>query len=165
MGIWQQAIISGLSLGSFYVLMALGFSLIFGVTHAFNLAHGDLILLAGYLAYSLWQFGHISFYWTLPLCILCLPVAALGLQWLLRRLPAPFELNSLVVTFGLAIILQNLFLAVFSADFRLIMLPAATVLSLPSWSILVTANQALLLVLSLIATGCSVSLFATDLCR
>jgi branched-chain amino acid transport system permease protein len=153
MGIWQQAIISGLSLGSFYVLMAMGFSLIFGVTHAFNLAHGDLILLAGYLAYSLWQFGHLSFYWTLPVCILCLPVAALGLQWLLRRLPAPFELNSLVVTFGLAIVLQNLFLAVFSADFRLIMLPAATVLQLPAWSILVTANQALLLVLSLCATG------------
>jgi branched-chain amino acid transport system permease protein len=153
MGIWQQAIISGLSLGSFYVLLALGFSLIFGVTHAFNLAHGDLILLAGYLAYSLWQFGHVSFYWTLPLCILCLPVAALGLQWLLRRLPAPFELNSLVVTFGLAIILQNLFLAIFSANFRLIMLPAATVLNLPSWSVLITVNQALLLGLSLCATG------------
>lgn len=153
MGVWQQAIISGLSLGSFYVLMALGFSLIFGVTHAFNLAHGDFILLAGYLAYSLWQFGHISFYLTLPLCILCLPVAALGLQWVLRRLPSPFELNSLVVTFGLAIILQNIFLAVFSADFRLIMLPAAAILNVPSWSILITANQTLLLVLSLIATG------------
>ena len=153
MGVWQQAIISGLSLGSFYVLLALGFSLIFGVTHAFNLAHGDLILLAGYLAYSLWQFGHVSFYWTLPLCILCLPVATLGLQWLLRRLPAPFELNSLVVTFGLAIILQNLFLAIFSADFRLIMLPAAIVLNLPSWSILITANQALLFGFSLLATG------------
>ena len=153
MGVWQQAIISGISLGSFYVLLALGFSLIFGVTHAFNLAHGDLILLAGYLAYSLWQFGHVSFYWTLPLCILCLPVAALGLQWLLRRLPAPFELNSLVVTFGLAIILQNLFLAIFSADFRLIMVPAAIVLSLPSWSILITANHALLFGFSLLATG------------
>lgn len=153
MGIWQQAIISGFSLGSFYVLMALGFSLIFGVTHAFNLAHGDLILLAGYLAYSLWQFGHLSFYLTLPICILCLPLAALGLQWLLRRLPPPFELNSLVVTFGLAIILQNLFLAAFSADFRLIMLPAVTVLNLPSWSMLITANQALLLVLSLVATA------------
>jgi branched-chain amino acid transport system permease protein len=153
MGIWQQALISGFSLGSFYVLMAMGFSLIFGVTHAFNLAHGDLILLAGYLAYALWQFGHIPFYWTLPLCILFLPVAALGLQWLLRRLPPPFELNSLVVTFGLAIILQNLFLAFFSADFRMIMLPAVSVLDLPAWSILVTANQALLLGLSLLATG------------
>jgi branched-chain amino acid transport system permease protein len=152
MGIWQQAIISGFSLGSFYVLMAMGFSLIFGVTHAFNLAHGDLILLAGYLAYALWHFGQVPFYGTLPICILCLPLAALGVQWLLRRLPGPFELNSLVVTFGLAIVLQNLFLAFFSADFRLIMLPVTTVLDLPAWSILVTANQALLLVLSLIAT-------------
>jgi branched-chain amino acid transport system permease protein len=89
----------------------------------------------------------------LPVCILCLPLAALGLQWLLRHLPAPFELNSLVVTFGLAIILQNVFLGLFSADFRLIVLPAAAVLDLPAWSILVTANQALLVVLSLVATG------------
>jgi branched-chain amino acid transport system permease protein len=153
MGIWQQAIISGLSLGSFYVLMALGFSLIFGVTHAFNLSHGDLILLAGYLAYSLWKFGHLSFYWTLPISILCLPLAALGLQKLLRHLPPPFELNSLVVTFGLAIILQNLFLAVFSADYRLIMLPAVTLVDLPAWSIRLTANQALLLIFSLYATA------------
>jgi branched-chain amino acid transport system permease protein len=153
MGIWQQALISGFSLGSFYVLMAMGFSLIFGVTHAFNLAHGELILLGGYLAYALWQFCHIPFYWTLPACILLMPLAALGLHWLLRRLPAPFEMNSLVVTFGLAIILQNLFLALFSADFRLIMLPAAPVLELPAWSILLTANQVLLLLLSLAATG------------
>jgi branched-chain amino acid transport system permease protein len=153
MGIWLQVLISGFSLGSFYVLLAMGFSLIFGVTHAFNLAHGDFILLAGYLAYALWHFGHIPFYWTLPMCILVLPLAALGLQWLLRRLPSPFELNSLVVTFGLAIILQNLFLALFSADFRLIILPAATVLDLPAWSVFVTANQALLLLLSLMATG------------
>lgn len=152
MGIWLQALISGFSLGSFYVLLAMGFSLIFGVTHAFNLAHGEFILLAGYLAYAFWQFGHLSFYWTLPVCMLALPVAALSLQWLLRRLPAPFELNSLVVTFGLAIILQNLFLAVFSADFKLITLPATAVLELPAWSVLVTANQALLLLLSLSAT-------------
>ena len=165
MGIWQQAIVSGLSLGSFYVLMALGFSLIFGVTHAFNLAHGDLILLAGYLAYSLWQFGHISFYWTLPICILCLPVAALGLQWLLRRLPSPFELNSLVVTFGLAIVLQNLFLAVFSADFRLIMLPAATVLNLPSWSVLLTAESGPVADLFPVCHRNGLSLFASHLCR
>jgi len=131
----------------------MGFSLIFGVTHAFNLAHGELIVLAGYLAYALWHFWHIPFYWTLPVCILLLPVATLGLHWLLRRLPAPFELNSLVVTFGLAIMLQNLFLAFFSADFRLIMLPAAPVLDFPDLSIMVTANQALLVSLSLAATG------------
>ncbi|WP_449243967.1 branched-chain amino acid ABC transporter permease [Desulfobacca acetoxidans] len=149
MSVWQQALISGISLGSFYVLLAMGFSLIFGVTHAFNLAHGELILLSGYLAYALWKFLAVPFYWTLPLCMLLLPTAALGLQWLLRRLPQPFEMNSLVVTFGLAIILQNLFLAFFSADFRLIMLEQSIILDLPGWSVLITANQVLLFFCSL----------------
>ncbi|HAY23416.1 MAG TPA: hypothetical protein DCY27_14905 [Desulfobacterales bacterium] len=149
MSVWQQAVISGISLGSFYVLLAMGFSLIFGVTHAFNLAHGELILLSGYLAYALWKFLAVPFYWTLPLCMLLLPTAALGLQWLLRRLPQPFEMNSLVVTFGLAIILQNLFLAFFSADFRLIMLEQSIILDLPGWSVLITANQVLLFFCSL----------------
>jgi branched-chain amino acid transport system permease protein len=57
-----------------------------------------------------------------------------------------------VVTFGLAIVLQNLFLALFSADFRLIVLPVETVLAVSSWSLVVTANQALLLSGSLLAT-------------
>ena len=152
MGIWQQTILSGFSLGSFYILLALGFSLIFGVTRAFNLAHGDLILLAGYLAYALWHFWHLPYYWTLPVCMLAAPLATLALRWLLRRLPEPFELNSLVVTFGLAIVLQNLFLMAFSADYRLIMLPTELVLNLPAWSLLVTGNQALLLLGSLVAT-------------
>ncbi len=152
MGIWLQGVLSGLSLGSFYTLLGLGFSLIFGVTRAFNLAHGDFILLAGYLAFALWHFWHLPFYWTLPVCMLVLPVAALALRELLRRLPAPFELNSLVVTFGLAIVLQNLFLAFFSADYRLILLPVTVVFELPALSLLVTANQALLLIGSLAAT-------------
>ena len=152
MGIWQQAILAGLSLGSFYTLLGLGFSLIFGVTRAFNLAHGDFILLAGYLAFALWQFGHLPFAATLPLGMVVLPLATLALRWLLSRLPEPFELNSLVVTFGLAIVLQNLFLALFSADFRLIVLPVETVLAVSSWSLVVTANQALLLSGSLLAT-------------
>ncbi|MGQ9920184.1 MAG: branched-chain amino acid ABC transporter permease [Desulfobacca sp.] len=152
MGIWQQAILAGLSLGSFYTLLGLGFALIFGVTRAFNLAHGDFILLAGYLAFALWQFWHLAFPWILCLCMVSLPMALLALRALLHRLPEPFELNSLVVTFGLAIVLQNLFLGLFSADYRLILLPASVVLDLPAWSLVLTANQALLLLGSLLAT-------------
>lgn len=152
MNIWQQAFLSGLSLGSFYTLLGLGFALIFGVTRAFNLAHGDFILLAGYLAFALWQFWHFPFLWTIPLCMLALLVASLGLRWLLSLLPEPFELNSLVVTFGLAIVLQNLFLAVFSADFRLILLPLKVFWTVPAWSLVVTTNQAFLLLGSLLAT-------------
>ena len=72
-------IFTGFSLGSFYALIALGFSLILGVARAFNLAHGEMIVLSGYLAYMLWQFFQVPFFWILPIC----SVVLLGLMLLL----------------------------------------------------------------------------------
>jgi branched-chain amino acid transport system permease protein len=153
MGIYAQILVSGLSLGSFYALIALGFSLIFGVTHAFNLAHGELIILSGYLAYALWKFTGASPYWSIPVCLLVMPGAALLLNLLLRRLRAPFELNSLVVTFGLALFLQNVMLWAFSADYRLIQPESVRLFAVPGLPVALTENQLLMLVLSLAATG------------
>lgn len=116
---WMQLLVNSLALGSFYTLVALGFSLIFGVTHAFNLAHGELILLGAYLAYAVAKgYGH-HILWAWPLCMVVLLFAALALHFLLQRVKEPFELNSLVVTFGLALVLQNLMLFAFTADYHL----------------------------------------------
>lgn len=115
-----QLLINALSLGSFYSLVALGFALIFGVTHTFNLAHGELILLSGYFAYFLVKYWHLPFIWTLPACMLCLATAAVLLRKLLKQVQPPYELNTLVVTFGLALVLQNVMLILFSANYRLI---------------------------------------------
>jgi branched-chain amino acid transport system permease protein len=46
-------VLAGFSLGSFYALIALGFSLILGIARVFNLAHGEMILVSGYLAFWL----------------------------------------------------------------------------------------------------------------
>jgi len=148
-----QMIISGVSLGSFYALVALGFALIFGITHAFNLAHGELILLSGYLAYLLWKLAGWSFAAILPVCLLAGPGLALLLRLLLRRLPAPFELNSLLVTFGLALVLQNVMLGLFSADYRLISGGAVNVLAGLSTTVMLTGDQVILLGFSLAATA------------
>ncbi len=153
MGIYAQILVSGFSLGSFYALIALGFSLIFGVTHAFNLAHGELIILSGYLAYALWKFSGASPYWTIPVCLLVMPGATLLLNLLVRRLKAPFELNSLVVTFGLALFLQNAMLMAFSADYRLIQPDTVRFFWVPGVRITVMESQLMLLLLSLAATG------------
>ncbi|ROQ91006.1 branched-chain amino acid ABC transporter permease [Desulfosoma caldarium] len=117
---WAQFLIGVLSLGFFYTLTALGFSLIFGVTHAFNLAHGELIVLSGYLAYALMKGCGWAFWMTLPVCMLGLSLLLVGIHQLLNRVGEPFELNSLVMTFGLALIAQNLMLFLFGADYRLI---------------------------------------------
>jgi branched-chain amino acid transport system permease protein len=153
MWIWLQLLIAGFSLGSFYALVAMGFSLIFGVTHAFNLAHGEMILLSGYLAYGLWKFWHVPFYATLPICQLALLACALLLHALLRRVKEPFELNTLVITFGLALLLQNVMLFGFSADYRLISTKELYGWSIPGLPINITGTQATLILLSLAATG------------
>jgi len=149
---WPQIIASGVSLGSFYVLVALGFSLIFGITRAFNLAHGEMIVLGGYLAFALWKFYQVPFFLTLPPCLLVMAGLALPLYLLLRRLKEPYALNTMVVTFGLALLLQGLMLVWFSADYHLISsgLPSYTIAKV---GVTVSWNQGILLGLSLLATG------------
>ncbi len=145
---WVQFLIGVLSLGFFYTLTALGFSLIFGVTHAFNLAHGELIVLSGYLAYGLMKAFGWAFWMTLPVCMLCLSLVLIGIHQVLNKVREPYELNSLVMTFGIALIAQNIMLFLFSADYRLIPsfedtvfspFPGTTVTSTHLWSFVLSS--------------------------
>ena len=86
---WTTVLVSGISLGSFYILIALGFALIFGVTRYFNLAHGELVVLAGYVAYWLWDGYGLSFVLTFPIAILVMLLICLGLKRLFARLSEP----------------------------------------------------------------------------
>lgn len=120
-----QAILVGAANGAFYAFLALSFWLIFALTRALNLAHGEFVVLGGYLGYAAGRA------WGVPL-LLAVPLAAitlvpLGLVWraLIARVREPIELNSLVLTFGLSLLLQNLMLAAWSADYRLIASEAA----------------------------------------
>jgi branched-chain amino acid transport system permease protein len=114
---WLNVIIQGVLVGGLYALFAAGLSLIFGVMRLVNIAHGDLIVLAAYLALVITQTLGVG-----PLAALVLVVplmAALGyaLQRLvLNRTLGDDVLPPLLVTFGLSVIIQNGLLAVFSAD-------------------------------------------------
>lgn len=121
---WTTLVVSGISLGSFYTLIALGFALILGVTRNFNLAHGELLVLAGYVAYWLWNVLGFTFILTFPVAIIVLLLVCLGLQHLFAGLDEPLELNSIVLSFGLAILIQNSMLFLFSGNYRLIRIPS-----------------------------------------
>jgi branched-chain amino acid transport system permease protein len=153
MSVGMHLVVSGFSLGSFYALVALGFALIFGVTHAFNLAHGELIILSGYLAYFLWRGLEVHPLATLPLTVALMPVFALALAQLLKLVREPFPMNSLVVTFGVALVVEQALLSAFSADYRLIQPAAPALIQVPALGLALTETQVTLLVLSLLATG------------
>lgn len=121
--LWLKVILFGLILGSFYTILAVGFALIFGVTRTFNLAHGELIVVAGYLAYFLHKSFGLNLVFTLPAAVALSAALGVVLSRVFRAAGEPREINTIVLSFGLAILLQNGMLMLFSGDYRLIRAP------------------------------------------
>lgn len=112
-----SAVVQGILLGGLYALFAAGLSFMFGVMRLVNLAHGALAVLAAYGALLLVRGGVVS---PLLALLVVVPVmAALGYvlqRWVLQRTLSDSPLPSLLVTFGLAIVIENLLLATQSAN-------------------------------------------------
>ncbi len=116
---WLNAIVQGVLLGGLFALFATGLSLIFGVMRLVNLAHGDLIVLAAFLAIAVVDGLGVH---PLTALVAVVPLMfALGFvlqRWLLEFTLGEDILPPLLVTFGLSIIIQNVLLESFSADTR-----------------------------------------------
>ena len=114
-----QTLSDGLVLGGIYALAAVGFSLIFGVLHVINLSHGILVLLGAYLALFLSTALGIDPLLTMPLVMAVLFVIGYGYQRLLiQRAVDRSPLGSMLLTFGVALMLQNVMIWVFSPDMK-----------------------------------------------
>lgn len=116
---WISAIVQGILLGGLYALFAAGLSLIFGVMRLVNIAHGDLIIFAAYMALSTTMLLGVH---PFVAVLIVVPLMA-GLGYLLQRGLLNHTLGSdilppLLVTFGLSVIIQNALLEVFTADPR-----------------------------------------------
>jgi branched-chain amino acid transport system permease protein len=116
---WVDTILQGLLLGGLYALFATGLSLIFGVMRIVNLAHGDLSILAAFLAVVAVESLGLDPFVALVLVAPVMAALGYGLQTLvLNRLLGQGILPPILVTFGLSIIIQNGLLEIFSADSR-----------------------------------------------
>ncbi len=113
-------LLQAFTLGSFYTLIALGFALIFGVTNVLNIAHGEFIILSGYVAYYTERVLGLGFWLTLPFCIIISTLVCFCLIFVTPKNNHEGELRSLIITFGIALVLQNVYLGLFSADYRII---------------------------------------------
>ncbi|MEQ9813820.1 MAG: branched-chain amino acid ABC transporter permease [Azospirillaceae bacterium] len=114
---WLNAIVQGILLGGLYAMFATGLSLIFGVMRLVNIAHGDLIVLASFLALAVVE--GFALHPLVSLVVVVPAMAAFG--YVLQRGMLNFTLGRdilppLLVTFGLSVIIQNALLETFSAD-------------------------------------------------
>ncbi|QEY62764.1 branched-chain amino acid ABC transporter permease [Metapseudomonas lalkuanensis] len=114
---WLNTLVQGVLLGGLYAMFAVGLSLMFGIMRLVNIAHGDFIVLASYLALVVVEVLGLSPLASLVLVVPLMFVVGYCLQrQLLNRTLGNDILPPLLVTFGLSIILQNLLLEFFSAD-------------------------------------------------
>ena len=114
-----NAIVQGILLGGLYALFAAGLSLIFGVMRIVNLAHGDLAVLAGFLAYVLVDSVGFTPFLTLLVVVPVMGIIGYALQrGVLNFTLGSGELPPLLATFGIAVVLQNVLQETFSADSR-----------------------------------------------
>ena len=116
---WVNAIIQGVLIGGLYALFACGLSLMFGVMKVVNLAHGDLAVLAGYIAIGVIAVTHVPVLWSF---VIVVPVMAV-LGYVVQRTMIQGALDrsvltTLMVMLGLSFVIENGLLQFFTANTR-----------------------------------------------
>jgi len=116
-----QTLLNGLLMSGVYALVATGLALSLGVVGIVNFAHGEFLMMGAFLSYLFFALQGLDPLFSLGLAFLAaFLVGGLVYQGLIRPvLPAP-ELNQMLLTFGLSILLQNLALLLFGADTRVV---------------------------------------------
>ena len=120
-GILFSSVLNGVTTGAVYALIALGLTLIYGVLHIINFAHGAALMVALYAVYLLKVHLGIDPYLALPVVVPGMFGFGYALQrGIINRAGHGKDENILLVTLGISIVLENLALLVFKSDTRTI---------------------------------------------
>jgi len=107
----------GLINGSFYALLSLGLAVIFGMLNIINFAHGALYMMGAFCAYFLLNLAGLSYWWALVIAPIVVGIFGMILErTLLRRLAGLDHIYGLLLTFGLALIIQGVFQTYFGSS-------------------------------------------------
>src|SRR5665213_1118357 len=100
----------GLINGSFYALLSLGLAVIFGMLNIINFAHGALYMMGAFCAYFLLNIFGLGYWWALVLAPLVVGLFGMIIErMMLQRIARLDPLYGLLLTFGLALIIQGVF--------------------------------------------------------
>jgi branched-chain amino acid transport system permease protein len=114
-----QAVINGLLIGGIYALVSIGVTLIFGVVKIVNFAQGEFVMIGMYISFFLAnQFGIdplLSLFVSMPVLFV---IGVLVQHFLIRRVLGPNDMPQIFLTFALSLLLLNLALMLFSANYR-----------------------------------------------
>ena len=121
--LYAQILLNGLLLGGLYACIAVGFSLVWGVLNVINILHGSFVVLGSYVAY--FAYVHLGIHPYLSIVLSGAVLFLLGYLvqlGLINRVVGAPVLTTLVLTFGLDLMLNNSMLLAFTADYRTVRL-------------------------------------------
>lgn len=120
---WVQIFLNCLSLSSLLLLLAIGLTFIFGINHVVNFAHGAVYALGAYLGYTIVNLG-VNFYLALILAPSCLAVVGVIIeQFFISPIRKEKPIYTLVMTFGLMIVLEGLIRVFWGVKNRYVSIP------------------------------------------
>lgn len=119
MQLFWQDLVNGILAGGIFAVVALGFSLVWGIMNIINLAHGAFVMLGAYTAYVLFSAWHVDPFLSLPVAFVLL----FALGYCVQRFVINFVvrapiLTTFLLTFGLALLIVNVVLLIFHGDVK-----------------------------------------------
>jgi branched-chain amino acid transport system permease protein len=111
MSTWLQYIVTGITMGSVYSLIGLGYVTIYRTSHVVNMAQGSFVMMGGFFGYSLLKEIGLPYWAAIILSVLAVAVVALGMYLLvLKRIMKSSLVNMILATVGLSILVESLVL-------------------------------------------------------
>jgi branched-chain amino acid transport system permease protein len=101
-----QVVVNGISLSAIYILVALGFTLLFGIMRVVNFAHGEFAMLGAFALYHLMKDLHLPWLLALPLGVIGVATASMALEWLVFRWFYQRMFESMIGLLGLNMMLM-----------------------------------------------------------
>lgn len=124
MQLFWQDLVNGLLAGGIFAVVALGFSLVWGIMNIINLAHGAFVMLGAYTAYVLFSVWHVDPFVSVPVGFVVLFALGYTIQrWVINYVVRAPLLTPFLLTFGLSLLIINVVLVIFHGDTRGITTP------------------------------------------
>ena len=145
-------LINGVSLGSIYAVIALGYTMVYGIAKMLNFAHGDVIMVGAYIVFALTSYAGVNPYLALVISMAACTLLGMAIErFAYKPLRGASPLAVLITAIGVSYFLQNMALLIFGSQAKsftsIVNLPALT---LAGGKITISAETIVTIIVSLI---------------